>query len=43
MQSLIADENLRISLGNNARVGVKDLDINNYVASLRYIYASVVA
>ncbi|MFN6486381.1 MULTISPECIES: glycosyltransferase family 4 protein [unclassified Nostoc] len=43
MQSLIANENLRISLGNNARLRVKHLDINNYFASLRYIYAAVIA
>lgn len=42
MQSLIADNNLRISLGNNARISVKHLDINNYLTSLKYIYASVV-
>ncbi|MBG1243160.1 glycosyltransferase family 4 protein [Nostoc sp. NZL] len=42
MQSLIADKNLRISLGNNARIRVKHLDINNYLASLKYIYTSVV-
>ncbi len=42
MQSLISDENLRISLGNNARVRVKHLDINDYLVSLKYIYAAVV-
>ncbi|MBE9106856.1 glycosyltransferase family 4 protein [Nostoc cf. edaphicum LEGE 07299] len=41
MRSLITDENLRISLGNNARVGVKHLDINNYMTSLKCIYAAV--
>ncbi|WP_334771189.1 glycosyltransferase family 4 protein [Nostoc sp.] len=40
MQSLIGDENLRISLGNNARVRVKHLDINDYLVSLKYIYAA---
>ncbi|MEH2125904.1 glycosyltransferase family 4 protein [Nostoc sp.] len=42
MQSLITDENLRISLGNNARVRVKHLDINNYLTSLRCIYTAVI-
>ncbi|MEA5601264.1 glycosyltransferase family 4 protein [Nostoc sp. UHCC 0252] len=43
MQSLIADKNLRMLLGNNARIRVKDLDINNYLASLKYIYTSAVS
>jgi glycosyltransferase involved in cell wall biosynthesis len=43
MESLISDKNLRMFLGNNARIRVKDLDINNYLASLKYIYASAVA
>jgi glycosyltransferase involved in cell wall biosynthesis len=42
MQSLIANENLRISLGNNARVRVKHLDINDYLVSLKSIYAAVI-
>ncbi len=42
MKSLIADENLRISLGNNARVRVKNLDINSYLTSLRGIYTAVI-
>ncbi len=41
MQSLISDENLRISLGNNARIGVKHLDIKDYIVSLKCIYAEV--
>lgn len=41
MQSLITDENLRITLGNNARVRVKHLDIKDYFVSLKYIYATV--
>ncbi|WP_375474173.1 glycosyltransferase family 4 protein [uncultured Nostoc sp.] len=42
MQSLIADENLRISLGSNARVRVKNLDINSYLTCLRCMYTAVI-
>ncbi|MBG1268489.1 glycosyltransferase family 4 protein [Nostoc sp. WHI] len=42
MQSLIADDNLRTFLGSNARVRVKHLDIKDYLASLKHIYASVI-
>ncbi|QMS91243.1 glycosyltransferase family 4 protein [Nostoc edaphicum CCNP1411] len=41
MQSLITDENLRISLANNARVSVKHLDIKDYFVSLKCIYEAV--
>ena len=42
MQSLIADDNLKTSLGSNARTRVKHLDIKDYLASLKHIYASVI-
>ncbi len=41
MQSIINDENLRISLGNAARASVEKLDIKNYIVSLITLYKSV--
>ena len=41
MQSLIEDENLRLSLGSNAMISVMPLDVNDYFGSLRNIYHSV--
>lgn len=41
MLSLIDDENLRFSLGSNARESVKPLDVKNYLSNLVCIYYSV--
>jgi len=41
IQSLIEDENLRLSMGSTARVSVTPLDVKNYFYSLMCIYRSV--
>jgi glycosyltransferase involved in cell wall biosynthesis len=41
MQSLIEDENLRLSLGSTARLRVIPLDVKNYLTSLSGVYHSV--
>lgn len=41
MQSLIRQEDLRLSLGSNAKLSIAPFDINNYVCSLSCIYRSV--
>ncbi|HAJ64536.1 MAG TPA: glycosyltransferase family 1 protein [Cyanobacteria bacterium UBA8543] len=41
MQSLIKDEQMRLSLGNKARISVKHLDVRDYFGSLKNIYNSV--
>lgn len=40
IESLIDNEDLRLSLGNNARARVAALDINNYCSSLTRLYRS---
>ncbi len=42
MQSLIRDEDLRISLGMSARQSVEGLDIHSYMKSLVEVYTSVI-
>jgi glycosyltransferase involved in cell wall biosynthesis len=42
MQSLIRDEDLRVSLGMTARQRVEGLDIHNYMKSLVEVYSSVI-
>jgi glycosyltransferase involved in cell wall biosynthesis len=42
MQSLIRDEDLRISLGMAARQSVEGLDIHSYMKSLVEVYSSVI-
>ena len=41
MQSLIDDENLRLSLGSNARLSVTHLDVKEYFTSLSDVFNSV--
>lgn len=41
MQSLIKDEDLRLTLGAAARLRVQGLDIKNYICSLQELYTSV--
>jgi hypothetical protein len=42
MQSLIRDEDLRVSLGATARHSVEGLDIHCYMKSLVEVYISVI-
>ncbi len=43
MQSLIENEDLRLSLGSMARLSITPFDVNNYICSLIELYHSVVA